>query len=521
MRQALLSNRGQQSAGVAQGRPLAAPVQGWNTRDPLAQMRPLYAAILDNWYPTTGEVVMRGGSESWATGGSGAVRTLVSFDNKDGTQELFACTDAGIYDATAGGAMGATVTTLTDGRLETVIVTNSAGTTYLWGVNGADKVKVYDGTTWANLDNASTPAITGPTVQSLSFPWLYKRRIMVVEKDSMNFWFGPIDSIAGRFSKFSLGALFKRGGRLLAGATWTMDGGQGPDDYCVFITSAGELAVYNGINPASATSWSLVGVYYVGRPPSRRCFAQYGGDLIAITEFGLVSLSQLLSAKLLDENRALSSNIRPSFNAAVRAYAANDGWQVMLFPAQNALLVNIPLDTSTVYQFVMNTTTGAWCSFSGWTANHFVVHNGQLYYGLAGGIVAKAWDGVITGDFGNDIVATSMQAYSRPRQTRMTQTVLVAPLLTTNNATQLGMGFSADFDEPTITSVIPRSATQQATSWTAAIWNVSLWSGRPVRQKRWYHVSSEPGFAQAFILQAKTKDATLVAWSGTNTMVQP
>lgn len=521
MRKALLSSRPQQSAGVAQGRPLAAPVQGWNTRDPLAQMNPLYASILDNWYPTTGEVSLRGGAETWATGGASSVKTVVTFAKHDGTAKLFACTDSGIYDATAGGAMGATVASLTNGLLETVVVTNSAGTNYLWGVNGTDKVKLYDGTTWSELDNASTPAITGPTVQDLNWPWLYKRRIFVIEADSMNAWYGPIDSIAGKFSKFPFGALFRRGGYLLSGATWTMDGGQGPDDYCVVITSEGELAVYSGINPASASSWSLVGVYYVGRPPSRRCFTSHGGDLLVITEFGLISLSQLLSSRMLDENKMLTSAIRPSFNAAVRLYAGNSGWQVLLFPAQNALMVNIPLDTSTVYQFVMNTTTGAWCSFSGWTATNFVVHDGQLYFGLADGTVAKAWDGVITGDFTADIVGTAVQAYSRPRRTRMTQTVMVRPLLITNNATQLGFGFSADFDDPSITSIIPRSASQQATLWTSAIWNVSLWSGRPVRQKRWYHVSSEPGFAQAFVLQAKTKDATLVSWSGTDMMVQP
>lgn len=519
MRAALLSSRPRQGAGTARIASLPAPVQGWNTRDPLAQMKPLYAAVLENWFPADGEVQVRGGAETWATGGSGTVRTLISFAQNTGTKKLLACTDAGVYNATAGGAMGAAIAALTNGKLETVILTNSAGTNYLWGCNGTDKVQTYDGTTWAALDGASTPAILGPTVTDLNWCWMFKRRVFAVQKNSMNAWYGPIDSIAGTFSKFPLGAIFRRGGYLLSGANWTVDAGAGADDYCVFITSEGEVAVYQGINPASATSWSLVGVYFVGKPPSRRCFVNYGPDLAITTEFGELSLSQLLQSGLLSVDKALSSAIRPTFSQAVRDYAANTGWQALVYPARNALIVNVPIGVGVTQQLVMNTITGAWCSFLGWNTEHFVVHDGVLYFGLAGGSVAKAWDGTIAGDFGVDTVAVGVQAWNRFGASSWKQMVMARPLITIDNSTELGFGFSADFDRVSVTSTIPRGTVSVYPSWGSTLWGTALWAGELIRQKRWYHVSSEPGFAQAYLLQAATKDATIVSWSGTDFQV--
>jgi hypothetical protein len=43
------------------------------------------------------------------------------------------------------------------------------------------------------------------------------------------------------------------------------------DDYAAFITSEGQVAVYSGADPASSTTWSLVGVFDIGAPIGRRC----------------------------------------------------------------------------------------------------------------------------------------------------------------------------------------------------------------------------------------------------------
>jgi hypothetical protein len=45
---------------------VGAPVMGLNTRDSLAMMKPLYAIQLDNFFPFSGECVLRGGATVWA-----------------------------------------------------------------------------------------------------------------------------------------------------------------------------------------------------------------------------------------------------------------------------------------------------------------------------------------------------------------------------------------------------------------------------------------------------------------------
>lgn len=522
MRQPLLSSRGQQAAGQLSLVSRPAPVRGWNTRDPVARLNPLYAQLLDNLYPTEGAVQLRGGSASFATGATGTVKTLISFQTNAGTgSKLLAVSDAGIYDATAGGAMGALKKALTEGNLETVNITNSAGTNYIWGCNGVDKIVVSsDGTTWTSLDGASTPAITGITTTDANWCWMFKRRIFVILKNSMKCAYGPIDSIAGAFATMNLGAIFKRGGYLLSGANWTVDAGTGADDLCVFITSEGEIAVYKGINPASAASWELIGVYYAGRPATRRCFVNYGGDLVVNTEMGLIPLARLLSGKLLQPSESLTDAIRPTFASVHRNYRTLAGWQTLVYPSQNALITNVPTAATTSMQLVMNAVTGAWCSFSSWDAACFVVHGGVLYFGNSDGEVWKAWDGVLTADGSADVLGTVLFANERFGGTRQSQVGMVRPLISTDGSVEINLGFVSDFDEPEITSTIPRNTTATGGIWDTGLWDSAIWGGGTILLRSWYNVSCDPGTYIAPYLQLASNDATLVQLSGQDYQVK-
>jgi len=54
-----------------------APVGGWNARDSIANMEPLDAVQLINFFPTISNCVLRGGSTNWATGMTGQVQTIM------------------------------------------------------------------------------------------------------------------------------------------------------------------------------------------------------------------------------------------------------------------------------------------------------------------------------------------------------------------------------------------------------------------------------------------------------------
>ena len=311
---ALASKRPGREA-IGQSTTVAAPVKGWNTRDPLANMGPLYATVLDNWLPSTGTVAIRPGASDWMTGfASNPVKTLLPWRGA-ASQKLFAATDAGIFDISAGGVSGAAVQARTEGYCSYVNFTTT-GQSYLVVVNGADDLVYTNGTTWTSLASfAITGGGTLPTNQIFNIN-SFKRSLYFLKENSMSFFYLPIDSITGTVSEFPLGGLFNKGGHLVAMGTWTIDGGFGADDYSVFITSEGQAAVYKGTDPSSSITWALNGIYDLAPPVGVKCFTRMGGDLLVLTSRGIFSMSRVLKDTMLVSSSALSDIIGEAFSQA-------------------------------------------------------------------------------------------------------------------------------------------------------------------------------------------------------------
>jgi hypothetical protein len=132
---------------------LASPIGGWNARDSLAEMNPLDAVQLVNFFPTPTDVTMRKGYSKSSIGITGAVKSLMSYSSPT-TTKLFAGTDTTIYDASTATAT-ASLTGLTDGRWIHVMLTTSGGS-FMPAVNGVDPMVVYDGTRWSKSATTNT-----------------------------------------------------------------------------------------------------------------------------------------------------------------------------------------------------------------------------------------------------------------------------------------------------------------------------------------------------------------------------
>jgi hypothetical protein len=410
--------------------------------------------------------------------------------------------------------------------------TNSAGDNYLWVANGNFFTYpcTYDGTTWVERSGS---AITGVDATYAIAPWVFKRKIFFVERGTMNAWFLPTDSIIGPASKLPLGSIFRAGGELVAGATWTNDGGDGPDDYCVFISSEGQVAVFGGIDPSSSSSWELVGVYECGRPPNRRCFAKYGGDLLMLTQMGVLPLSKVTASDVSRPDIALTDNIRPTIQAALKLIHLgyfDDRYSIMLYPAENALIVNIPESSSTVntpaYQYVMNLITGAWCRFTNLPIDGMCVFNGQAYFGSNSnltGFVGPFWKDGLTADtlfndYDGPITYRALTAYQRFGSPNMKRLPLMRPQLAYNGNVTVGMAVSVDFVDVLTPTSYATVDTAAFSYWDTAIWDVSLWSAEFQRTSTWLAVPHKPGYALSLLLQIISDD-TIIAWSGTDVMV--
>ena len=497
---------------------LPAPIGGWNARDSLANMAPTDAVTLDNYFPGVSNVNLRGGYSKHATGLPGQVESLLSYAGA-ATNELFAVSDGKIYDVTSAGAVGApAVSGLSNSRWEYINITTPGGN-FLYAVNGTDKPQLYNGSTWTAIDGVSSPAITGVTTTTLSNIALFKNRVWFIQKDSLKAWYLPTLSVGGVAQELDLSAVAKLGGTLVSLGTWTIDAGYGVDDNLVFVTDKGEIIVYRGTDPSSASTWALIGVWMVGSPISKRCIMKYGGDLLLLTLDGLLPLASALQSSRLDPNVALSDKIQGAFAVAAQNYKNTFGWGMMYYANANALVVNVPVAVGSQEQFVMNNITKAWCRFTGWHANCFNLLNDDLYYG-GNEYVAKAWTTGSTGyeDDTSNIEGFVLQAFnyfeSRGVKKYFTR---ARPSLFSNGQPAINIDLNVDFDLLRSTSALAYSPITVA-AWNTALWDTGLWGQDTVISNNWQGVTGI-GFCASVQLNSSSRNLQ-IQWASTDIVYQ-
>jgi hypothetical protein len=489
------TNPGRQRTSLTRSQP--APVRGWNTRDGIADMEPGYAVVLDNFFPMTAEIKIRKGSEEHVTDiddGVDAVNveTLAAYKPQSGDEELFAWADDSLYDVSTPGPVGsALVSSLTNARWQFTNFTTSGGE-FLIAVNGADELLLYDGSSFASIDGASTPSITNVLTTALIHVFVFKERVWYIEKDTLTLWYAAVGAFAGALTAFQIRSVAKQGGYLVAGGSWTRDTGTGPDDFLVLVTSQGEVIVYSGINPAS--DFALVGVFQTAKPIGRRCLLKYAGDLLIITTDGVIPISRLVVRERKEQGVAITEIIQGSMADAVALYKENFGWELFLYSEASMLLLNVPADTEQ-QQFVMNSYTKAWCRFLAWPANCFAEMDGELYFGTLGE-VRKAWTGAA--DLDEMITAETVFNFTYfGDRGNLKETTLLRPIMKYDSPpSSIRIGIDADFELRTPTSEIV-GVSQSGSIWDTAIWDSGFWGGDPTVRSFWQSFSVL-GYALAF-----------------------
>jgi hypothetical protein len=424
---------------------------------------------------------------------------------------FWAAVPSGIYDVTNAGNVGPLGIACTNAYFDYVNFQNAGGR-YIVAVNGVDKLKLYDGTLWKNIDDVSSPSITGVVTNDLSAVTVFKRRLWFAKKNSLDAYYLGIDAIGGALQLFPLGALFKRGGSLLRLDTWTIDGGNGIEDYLVLITTTGECAIYEGYDPTSADNFSLVGVFDLGSPVGQRCTTKFGGDLIYLGRHGVIPLSSILQSATIGRTEALSMKVQKAFSDAATVYGFQPNWQVINFYDENMLLVNVPAAGGQT-QFVMNTITKAWTSFSGWHSNCFAVWNNRLYFG-GNGVVRQAWIG--TSDAGVAITGVVQQAYNNFNRAGNKQIDLTRLNVATSSSVNIQARYFSDFEETLDYSEVNLVSSGSTSLWDTGVWDSAIWGG-DLSQLRtfWISINNKPAYFQSLVLRVQSASATF-AWTSTD-----
>lgn len=470
-----------------------APIGGLNARDALAAMPPTDAVTMDNLFPTPTSVDLRRGYSRWSTGYAAAVESLMPY-NAASSSKLFAAAGTAIYDATSQGAVGAAVVSgLTNARWQYSNI-GTPGGQFMYCVNGADSAQLYNGTSWQAVTNASAPiSITGVATSALIDVNAYKNRLFFVEKNSFRVWYLPVNSVGGAAASIDMSPLFKLGGYLVTMMTWTIDNAGGVNEFAVFISSEGEVVMYNGTDPSAANNWTLHGTFRIGRPIGRRCHVKVGSDVILICADGFYPLSKALLTDRAQLEAAISYKIVNLVNNDVQSYGNNFGWEPCLYPDGNKLIFNVPERSGKAHQYVMNTITGAWCRFTGWNANTFAVMGSTLYFGGAT-FVAKADSGY--SDDGGYIFGDVLTAYQYFGAVGLKKRfTMCRPIFKTAGIMQAALAMDMDFDQQTPTATPSFSGTPGA-EWDAAPWDSFGWGDISQIKKDWQGVTGI-GFAGA------------------------
>jgi hypothetical protein len=430
------------------------------------------------------------------------VDPMVVYDGTRWSRSATTNTAQTISTITRGGTgnLTATLTTASAHNLVTGNTITVAGATPA-EFNGTYRITVTNATTFtytmatAPSGNATVMGtytidyfITGKNSNTFAYVNLFKERLYFVEEDSLNFWYLPVDSINGAVTKFPLGGIFKNGGYLQAMGTWTIDAGYGVDDLAVFVTSNGEVAVYKGSDPSDPTDWALVGIWNIGSTFARKCVFKYGGDILLLTQQGLVPLSAGLQSTRLDPRVNITDKIFYAISKAADLYATNFGWQVNYLAKYNMLILNVPVENNTE-QYVMHNITKSWCRFTNINANCWEMSNEDMYFGGTG-FVARFYDSFA--DEGTNIKGFVQQAYSyfesRGQQKRFT---MVRPILQTDNGLPTVLcGLSTDYETVELTNQISFNPAILLTGeWDLDVWDNANWGGGLVTTKTWQGVT--------------------------------
>jgi hypothetical protein len=458
---------------------LSAPTGGLNGRDALGEQAPNDAFRLENWIPNNTSVDTRGGSVNFATGMPGAVESVEVYTGGVGGKML-AFSAGNIYNVTLGGAVGAAIASGKTSNKITSAMFSNAGSQFLLIYSGADQPLSYDGTTLTGL------TITGLTgsQNTLHSPLAFKGRMYLAQAGQLGFYYLAVGAIQGAASFFDLQQQCLRGGSLATITSFSQDSGNGPADYCLFVTTEGEYVVYAGTDPSNATTWVLVGRYYGPPPIGKKGWFKYRSDVYFITEEGVLSFSEIREgAQDEHDTEYLTSKLGKLFKDAVTAYQGTHGWCGIMYPRGAAIYLNVPMTSATngrYVQFVMNTKTkDAWTEFTGWNAICWALFNRRAYFGTFDGRVVLADEGFT--DNGAAITCTCRQSWNTfddengmGEADKQFHFVTFAMSADGSPSVSCELNVNYEDDEPQFTTALTPPA---GAEWDLADWDTADWAG--------------------------------------------
>jgi hypothetical protein len=444
---------------------LPAPFGGWNTRDAISDMPSTDAIRFTNMISDENGVRVRDGYTHHAHGGQGNVEFLKNFDTPYGPR-FYSCTGGELVDITSTSAVslktGCTRSNWKSGAMNG----------FLAMVNGADDPIAisYAPSTGSVYQPLPISGIAAP--ERLSIIHIFKSRSYFATGDEPAFYYSAVNALGGLLTRFPLDRVSNSGGNVIDIKSWTVDGGNGPDDYFVAFLQSGEVLAYQGSDPSNANDWAIVGRFTAGKIIT---VEQFSGQIHAVTSFDY----NVFPRDFQTQGLAPPSKLVGAAQQAVREKSGLSGWQILFVPHLGLRIINVPVDVSHFEQHVLNLNNG---TPAHWTirATRWEVFNGRLYFGSTDGNISVFGGST---DEGAAIPWEFATAPARLGGGAKVNVLEYRSVVSGDGELSESTGLGYDYQLP---EFIQDSTTEAlGTPWNTSPWDTSSWSQNPQTRSEW------------------------------------
>lgn len=487
---------------------IPAPQLGINATKSLGRMNPEEAIYLFNLEPSEFGCRPRQGYREYANGWAGGAnsdqaRTVIAYDGSlpdNSADRLWVANRYGIWNMTARGETAPTqdVTFADNGTSAgecSYEIYQTDASYFLLVCDERNGYYTYSeaADTWLKVTSGvSAGQVSVGDPATFSFVTVFKERVWFIEKDTGNAWYLSVASIYGEATKFNFGRNFRKGGALVGMFNWTIDGGDGIDNYFVAASQSGDLVVYRGTDPDTAGAFSMTGVWNIGQLPYGHRFAtEYGGEVFFLSSFGLLPLSQIMNGAATEDPSSymtykVAAFIRPQLTINLDDY----GWQVFHFSDDGNMEIGAPPpdDGGSTRQYVFDYPTQAWSIARDIDMGHAATWQGKLYF--TDYTLDKLWefDGQTTVDkvhldpdtdgVAVPITISSLSFYSpleAPAQYKRVQ--YIRPMWVGGAVPVFTVQARYDYDIQEVMTTPALASNSETGFWDAGVFELSIWGG--------------------------------------------
>ena len=417
------------------------------------------------------------------------VRTVLPFTGSSvSTSRLFVATATGIHDVTGGAYVTQIAFQSTAGLAGygTCLSFVTPGGRYLVYTDEVNGLYVYSesSVSWSKVTQGSAGnQVQGVDPGRFAHVALFKGRLYFTERETSTAWYLPANQIYGGATAFPLGQAFREGGTLVGLWNWTYDGGAGLDDSLVAISAGGDVVVYQGTDPASASTFSQRGVWQMSRPPAgRRIASTYGGDLLLLSRRGLLPLSQLVLGGQ-SELKYTTEKVANLVASLMTDRSQEPYWGVVLQPQDNVLMVMTPrANTGVDLQLVQAGASKGWFIYRNLPILSGAVWLGDFYFGTQDGRVCIHTGYADNVSLTNPVTFSPVDwgfvgAFSNMGAARQKRVSLMRPIIISDGANP-SYAIQARYDcDVTGIDVSALITLPSSSAWDSVVWNQFEWAG--------------------------------------------